>query len=697
MYNILHIDVESKSSCDLRKYNAFIYFDDPSTDLWLAAWAFDDNPPVLWHPGEPCPPEVREHIERGGLIAGWNVAFERLAFEALLGPRYGWPVPQPEQYRCVMVMAYALGMPGKLEHAAPALGLDIGKDMAGSALMLRMSKPRKTLSIGDLIWWAEPEKIEALGAYCVQDVRTEQACYKRLLALRPSEQQVWFFDQRMNDRGVFVDVGLCNAASKIIEKATELLNAAMRKVTDGHVRKLTNAAELIRFCNARGVETRSVAKDELAGLLQRSDLPKDVRKALEIRQDGAKTSTAKVKKLLDLRQADGRMRGNLQYHGASTGRWSARGAQLQNLPRPSMKITTEVIDDVLRGDATWVEVMHGPAMSVVSDCIRSMISAPPGRKIVAADFSQIEARVTAWLSGQSNVLDTFLLADRKLGPDIYIAEAAGIYRVPPASIGKDDDRRQVGKVAILSMGFAGGAMALMSMAANYQLDMADVYPSIWGIASEGARESAMDAWEQRGKASGSDEKAWVASELVKIAWRAANPATVAMWKECEQAAMAAVADPGSVHPAGRLRYRTAGSWLFCRLPSGRSTAYAYPKIELREVPWEDQYGNPAKVRGLAFLAVDSFTRKWSKQGAYGGLLFQNAVQGVARDVMVEALMRAEDEGYDPVVSIHDEGIFEADYGFGSAEELCAIMREPPVWAADLPIAVEGFEAKRYRK
>ncbi len=693
----LHIDLETRSACDLRKYNAFIYGDDPTTDVWCAAWAFGDDEPVLWHPGDPCPPEIVEHVTSGGIIAAWNAAFEKIIWSKILGPKYGWPVPEPEQYRCVMVMSYALGMPGKLEHAAPALGLDSGKDMAGSSLMLRMAKPRKTLPTGELIWWDEPEKLKALGLYGLRDVETEQACYKRLLALRPSEQQVWFFDQRMNDRGIFVDAELCNAASKIIEKATELLNAAMREATDGHVRGITNAADLIRFCKDRGVETASVAKDELAGLLLRSDLPPDVRKALEIRQEGAKTSTAKVKKLLDLRQADGRMRGNLQYHGASTGRWSARGAQLQNLPRPSIKITPDVIDDVLRGDATWVELMHGPAMSVVSDCIRSMIAAPPGRKIVAADFSQIEARVTAWLSGQSNVLDAFSLADRKLGPDIYIAEAAGIYRVPAASIGKDDDRRQVGKVAILSLGFQGGAMALMSMASAYRLDMADVYPSIWEIASEGARESAMDAWEQRGKASGSDEKAWVASELVKIAWRAANPATVAMWKECEQAAMAAVADPGSVHHAGRLRYRVAGSWLFCRLPSGRATAYAYPKTELREVPWEDQHGNPAKVRGLAFMAVDSFTRKWSKQGAYGGLLFQNAVQGAARDVMVEALMRAEAVGYDPVMSIHDEGIFEADEGFGSAEELCAIMREPPVWAAGLPIAAEGFEAKRYRK
>jgi len=697
MYKLLHVDVESRSACDLTRKNAHIYFDDPTTDLWLLAWAFDDNEPVLWHPGDPCPPEVRTHIESGGLIAGWNCAFEKLAFNALLGPKHGWPIPHPEQYRCVMVMSYALGMPGKLEHAAPALGIDITKDMAGSALMLRMAKPRKTLPNGEIIWWDDPEKIEALGAYCLQDVRTEQACYKRLLPLRAAEQQVWFFDQRVNGLGIYVDAKLCNAASKIIEKATERLNAAMQKATDGHVRGITNAADLIRFCKDRGVETASVAKDELAGLLLRSDLPKDVRKALEIRQEGAKTSTAKVKKLLDLRQADGRMRGNLQYHGASTGRWSARGAQLQNLPRPSIKVTQEVIDDVLRGDDIWIEMMHGPAMSVVSDCIRGMIGAPPGRKIVAADFSQIEARVTAWLSGQTNVLDAFSLADRKLGPDIYIAEAAGIYRVPAASIGKEDDRRQVGKVAILSLGFQGGAMALMAMAAAYRLDMADVYPSIWEIASESARESAMDAWEQRGKASGSDERAWVASELVKIAWRAANPATVAMWKECEVAAMNAVADPGSVHDAGRLRYRVAGSWLFCRLPSGRTIAYAYPKTEMREVPWEDADGRPAKVKGLAFMAVDSFTRKWSKQGAYGGLLFQNAVQGAARDVMVEALMRAEAAGYDPVMSIHDEGIFEADEDFGSAEELCAIMREPPAWASGLPIEATGFEARRYRK
>lgn len=698
---LLHIDFETRSVCDLPKRNVYIYADDPTTDVWCAAWAFDDDEPRLWWPSEPCPPEIAEHVRAGGIVAAWNAAFERIMWRAILGPRYGWPVPALEQYRCVMVMAYALGLPGKLSEAAPALGIDVTKDMGGHALMLRMAKPRRVDPNGTIVWWNDAEKLERLGAYCVQDVKTEQACYRRLLPLRASEQQAWCMDQRMNDRGVFIDAALCERADAIAEATVRDLNAELRRVTGDEVRAVTNAAELIRFCKARGVETDSIAKDQLADLLVRDDLPADVRRALEIRQEGGKTSVAKVGKLLSLRQADGRMRGNLQFHGAGTGRWAARGAQLQNLPRPDGDLWRdhdlgEAIDDILAGrDHRYIEVMHGPPMTVVSDCIRGMIAAPPGRKILAADFSQIEARMTAWLGGQHDKLEVFRAFDAGRGPDVYTVQAGQIYGEP---ITKKDPRRQTGKVAVLSLGFQGGAMALLKMSKNYpDVDMAAAFPAVWAASSELARENAEDAWEQRGKGRGVGREAWFASELVKIAWRASNPAVVQRWRDCEAAAIAAVREPGTVHEAGRLRYRVAGSWLFCRLPSGRAMAYAYPKVEMKELPWNGPDGRPAQAPGLTFMGVNGITKRWEKQSAYGGLLFQNAVQAAARDIMVEALIRAEARGYEPVLTIHDEGVFEADEGFGSAEELCAIMVAPVAWADGLPIAADGFEAKRYRK
>lgn len=376
----LHIDVETRSALDLQASNAYCYFDHETTDLWCAAYAFGSTEPKLWFPGQPCPPAIVEHVEAGGLVYAWNAQFERLAWRRLLGPKYGWPVPKLEQYRCVMAQSYAMALPGKLEHAAIVLGLSQMKDDLGYRLMMKMCRPQqpKKNEKPGLYWHDDPADLIRLGQYCQQDVRTEVAIFERLLPLNETEQQTWFLDQRINDRGVYIDADLCNAANKIVDQTTKKLNQELTRITDYEVRALSNTAEIIRFVRKHGIDADSVAKDQVIDLLIRDDLPPVVRRVLEIRQEGAKTSTAKINAMLARRQADSRMRGNLQYHGASTGRFSARGAQLQNLPRPSMKgDLSQVIDDLMLGDAEVIEVLHGPPLSIVSDCIRGMIRAEP--------------------------------------------------------------------------------------------------------------------------------------------------------------------------------------------------------------------------------------------------------------------------------------------------------------------------------
>lgn len=377
----LRIDVETRSVVDLRKTNVYIYFDDPSTDLWVLAYAFGDEEPELWWPGQLCPPRVAKHVKAGGIVTAWNAAFERQAWNKLLGPKYGWPVPMLRQYRCTMAAAYAMALPGKLEHAAAALGIQDQKDMTGSRLMMKMARPRspRKNEPPGIYWHDKPEDIARLGEYVKQDVRAERGVGKRLLPLSDIEQELWFLDAEINERGVYVDKQLCDAANKIVSATMQRLDAEMRQVTDGEVRGVSNVTELIAFVRKRGVETNSIAKDELVNMLVRDDLPSDVYRALEIRQEGSKTSTAKINAMLTRRQADGRMRGNLQYHAAGTGRFGGRGAQLQNLPRPSIKDKQlgPIIEDVLTGNADLVELLHGPPMSVVSDCIRSMIAASP--------------------------------------------------------------------------------------------------------------------------------------------------------------------------------------------------------------------------------------------------------------------------------------------------------------------------------
>jgi len=697
----LRIDFETKSACDLTKTNAYIYFDSETTDIWCAAWAFDNEEPVLWWPGEPCPDRVRWHIEAGGLVSAWNSAFERLAIRQVLGPKYGWPVPKLEQYRCTMTQAYAMGLPGKLEQAAPALKLPITKDDVGKRIMLQLCKPRKARK-GErpdgLYWHDDPEKIARLGAYCIVDVKTEQAIAAILPQLKKSELELWFLDQRMNDRGTFIDENLCLQAQKVVAQTQIRLDAEMRQVTGMAVRGVSNVGELTAFCRQHGVDATSVAKDDLAELLMRDDLSPAVRRALEIRQEGAKTSVAKIGKLLACRQADGRMRGNLQFHGAGPGRWAGRNAQLQNLPVPTVDAPMdEIVRDILVGDSNRLELLYGPALSVVADAVRGMVAAPKKRKILAGDFSQIESRKTAWLGGQHDVLEAFRRADRKEGPDIYIVTAAGIYRVRIDEITKSDPRRQVGKVANLSLGFGGGANALLKMAKKYRMDLLDARTAVLASASPQAVEAAEAAWEARGKATGVSHDRWTTAELIKIAWRKANPATVAMWKTVEEAAIKAVKDPGIIVTAGRLRYRKAGSWLHCCLPSGRIMAYAFPSVRQEPTPFVGADGETIFKDKLHFWAVDGISKKWIEHGAYGGLLFQNAVQGSARDVMADAMKRVEAAGYEPTITIHDEIVAEADEDFGSVEEFGALMTAKERWLGDLPVAAEAWEGPCYKK
>ena len=377
----LRIDVETRSVVDLRKTNLYVYFDDPSTDLWVLAYAFGDEEPELWWPGQPCPSRIVKHVETGGLIHAHNAAFERQAWNKLLGPKYGWPVPMLRQYRCTMAAAYAMALPGKLEHAAAALGIQDQKDMVGSRLMMKMARPRspRKNEPPGIYWHDKPEELVRLGEYVKQDVRAERGVSKRLQTLSDAELDVWFLDQEINDRGIYIDKNLCDAANKIVAETAHKLSLEMRQVTDGEVRGVSNVTELIAFARKRGVETESIAKDELINLLARDDLPDDIRRALEIRQEGSKTSTAKINAMLARRQADGRARGTLQYHAAGTGRWGGRGIQPQNLVRPSFKPheLKQIIEDVLTRNADLIDLLHGPPMSVVADCVRSMIAASP--------------------------------------------------------------------------------------------------------------------------------------------------------------------------------------------------------------------------------------------------------------------------------------------------------------------------------
>jgi DNA polymerase len=290
----LHLDWETYSEVDLTKCGAHKYAEDESTDILCAAWAFGDDEPQLWLPGMPCPPEIEEHVLMGGEIHAWNANFERLIWQYVAGPKYGWLVPDLRQYRCIMVRAMAMNMPARLDQAAPAFGLPIRKDDVGSRTMKQLCKPRKaTKKLTALRFTPEnaPDKFKILYDYCLQDVRVEQGIGHRVIKLIPREQELWFIDQRINDRGIMVDMDLVAKSEAICEAEKEALETELKKVTDLAVTSLGAVKQLKAYVNGQGFELEGCDKEKLETFLTRDDLTDEVRRACSIRLEAGKASS----------------------------------------------------------------------------------------------------------------------------------------------------------------------------------------------------------------------------------------------------------------------------------------------------------------------------------------------------------------------------------------------------------------------
>lgn len=672
------LDLETRSEVDLQDAGVDIYSRHPSTEVLCATYALGDGPVQTWKKGEPEPIALLDHVRGGGIVNAWNASFEMHLWTHVLAARHGWPLLGLEQVRCTMARSYAMSMPGALAKAAPAMGIDQRKDMSGHRLMLQMCKPRGFDSAGKPVWWETPEQMEKLTSYCADDTDTERAMGKRLLPLSAPEQQLWFLDQRINARGIYVDRKAIVAAIAVVEHEQERLKARIREVSLGAVSQPSEVAALTRWVGARGVDCSGLAKADIVDLLADETLPADVRAALVIRQEYAKTSTAKLRTMLATISADGRIKNTKQYHGAGTGRWAGRKLQPDNMPRPTL--SQDEIEEVLAflpklsaaAAVERIELLYGSPMSVISDCLRGMLMAAEGHDLIGNDFSNIEGRMLAWLAGEEWKLQAFRDFDAGHGHDIYKLAYGRAFHKDPAVVDKSE--RQVGKVMELALGYGGGVGAFQTMARGYGVKMKD---------SE--------------------------ADSTKVRWRGAHPAVVNYWYDLERAAIEAVLRPGLVTEAGprgrAVKFRVKGSFLFALLPSGRMLSYPYPRICEVDTPWGE------KKDALTFKAqLDSTARKkakivddptnqgdWIRIATYGGSIAENVTQAAARDVLAEALVRLEEAKYPVVLHVHDEAVAEVPCGFGSQEEAAAVMAVNPAWCPDLPIAVEGWRGARYRK
>ncbi|VWC95516.1 DNA polymerase I [Burkholderia lata] len=690
---ILHIDFETYSACELRDRGLHNYATDPTTGVHCMAFAFDDGDVQLWTPKDEwglfdnATGFVDMHVQSGGLVYAHNAPFELAIWNNVMVKRYGWPPLKPEQVRCTMAMCYAMSLPGALANAAPALGIEQRKDQAGARVMMKLAKPRDVKPEGPIFWTPAdaPVDFEKLYAYCRQDVEVERALHHRLMELSDYEQRVWQLDYRINERGVLVDIASIDKAIALVAAEQKRLNAEMLRVTGGVVGACTEVQLLVKWIRTQGVAIKGLAKADVLDALS-GDLPPAVEAALRLRKEAAKSSTAKLTAMKDRASADGRVRGTKQYHGANTGRWAGRGMQTDNYPRPRRGIKPKHIEDIIvhLHDRDYVDLMYGPVLDALSDSLRGMIVAPADHDVLAADFSNIEGRVLAWLAGEEWKLQAFRDYDAGVGPDIYKLTYSTSFNVPIESV--DDNDRQIGKVEELAFGFGGGVGAGQNMARVYGVNAPDETVDAWKRAWRAKHPMIADTWQNGVRVSG-------------------------YWGDLEEAAIKATLTGGRAWTAGatgrQVMFKRAGSFLWCRLPSGRVLCYPYPEIRQVETPWG------ASKEALTYMTeLDSTARKkakvlddpnakgnWCRISTYGGSLAENVTQAVARDLLADALLRLEDAGFPVVMHIHDEAVVEIATQCDDATLACVekLMVETPAWAKGLPVTAEGWRARRYRK
>lgn len=719
-----HIDFETRSATDLVKSGVYRYAEDPTTWPWGFRYRIGDAGPIKeWRPGWPDPLDLIEHVRNGGIVACHNAAFERTMWNWIVVPRIAphWPHMRIEQQDCTMSRAAAVALPQALEKLGIALSLPFQKDMEGNAVMRKQMRPRRFNEDGSITWWDEPELTDRNMMYCGRDVEVETEADKVLPPLTDKWRQVWIFDQIINERGVCIDAEAVERAAQLVEFSKKQNDRVMREITNRSVPKCSNDKKLIEWLNARGVECTSLAKGEVDDVIFLAQAAFDTTAfdAIKLRQAAWKTSTAKYRAMQQCVSSDNRIRGLLNFHGASTGRWAGRLVQPQNFPR------VDPDDEFLQSKIAWLHELlndktlkpkdiyefltsvHGPLepLELLSKALRSMIVAAPGKKFVGGDYSNIEGRVNAWLAGEAWKLQAFADYDAKVGPDLYKLAYARSFGVPVEEVGKGQ-KRQIGKVQELALGYQGGVGAYLTMGTTYGVNPFELSLPVQEATSAQQWDETAARYHAPGtRKLGLFEREWTALQILVDNWRKANAQIVQSWWNYQDAAIEAVAAPGNVvHPAHtkNIAYYSDQRSLWCVLPSGRMLHYSSPELVEEYVEYYHRDSGEMRSRlkrKVTFWGTDSRTRQWTKQSLYGGLQCENIVQATSADVLVDAMFRVEAAGYPVVLTVHDEILSEVDKHSNQHNEsnFAAIMSEKDPVYDGLPISVGAWEDTRYVK
>lgn len=659
-------DFETRSMCDLKKAGAYRYAEDPTTEVLCLSIAEGDGAITTWFPGDSV-----EHLrELAGdpnvLWVAHNAQFEKQIWRQIMVPMFGLPDIPNGRWHCTQARAANLALPQQLEKLVkvPLLEIDGEKDMAGSRLTVGLSRAPKKGKTAGYLPEITPFTLLRVGQYCEADVREQRAVHKRLGWLRPDERQVYLYDQRINERGVRLDMPLVRSMQQVVDKASGPLMEEFRTITGGL--NMTQVAKVGDWMAMQGVILPDMKKETLAAVLGETDegeevddddrldlaLPPHVHRALHIRQLIGSASIKKLGAMQACVCSDGRARGLLAYHGAGTGRWAGRLLQPQNFPRGSVKGNIDaLVAALMTGDPEWIEMTIGkPPVETVLSCLRHTIIASPGRILAAGDYAGIEARITLALAGQ---LDKVALM--AAGADVYCDMASDIYGRPITKA--DVEERQIGKNSVLGLGFGMGWR-------KFRLKYCPEQPEEF------------------------------AQKVVKTYRETWAPKVCDLWYALEAAACKAVWE-GGAHEAYGITYCLRDCFLVATYHDGSECYYYNPQRTRRPVPWDENDIRP----GWSYQAMKLGRLKTID--AFGGLLAENAAQHLARQLMANAIKTCEKEDFPVILSVHDEGVTEPRKDRDSRPKtlLEQLMEDVPAWAREIkvPVKAEAWDGERYRK
>lgn len=629
------IDYESRSTVDIQKHGAYLYASHPSTSV--TCMAYRSGPIVkLWKPPAPFPTLTQP-------IIAFNATFERLM------TKYCTKIDLPiSAYRCTAAKARASGCPGSLEDAAAFLGLPVQKDMDGRKAMLQLCRPKNGK------WVTDPVLEEKRDRYCRNDVVVEEAIADALPPMSEREQKIWELDQKINDHGIFVDTDLCKGAVAIREQLKERLVKRTPELTEDMVQSPTQVAKLKAWFKSKGVnlpgtgvinkktgeEGTSLAAELIPELLA-SDIPDVCKDVLLLRQAGAPAAVAKYQSVLDRVSADGYLRGQYLYCGGpTTGRWSgAGGVQMQNFKRG--QVDPFLLEAITNGDLEVLEALTDKPVETMQTAVRQIVCAPTGYVLVPADFTAIEARVCAWFCGAAS-LQHYIDFDNGTGPESYRIEAAKIFNIPEPQVTKA--QRQVSKIGLLSSQYGTGPQRFQSMLFQQTGLRYDI-----GTCKN-----------------------------IVYTWRRNNPEIVKSWRGLQYAACQVICGNKNISKYRGIEFEMSGDALRMRLLSGRHIYLHNAKVD--------------KDDNIVYTNNKNY-----RETIWGGTLLNWVIQGMARDIQADAMLRADRLGLLVCAHTHDEIIclVKEDEAKDACETMTRLMSATEDWNRACPIVGPAWITKRW--